>query len=78
MNTAEVITEGLGQTIRLPEDCHVQGTEVFVKRVGRSLLLIPKGVDPWELFSHSLDGFTDDFMQDRAQPERQARETAFE
>ena len=78
MKMAAVITDGLEQSIRLPEDCHIQGTEVFVKRIGRSLLLIPKDADPWQMFSNSLDEFTDDFMQDRAQPEQQERKAAFE
>ena len=68
MKTAEVKTKGSIQSIALPADCHIEGTEVFVKRVGRSLLLIPHDVDPWQLFTESLSEFTDDFMEDRAQP----------
>ena len=78
MKTVEVITDGVEQSIRLPQDCHIQADEVFVKRVGRSLLLIPKDADPWKMFSQSLDEFTDDFMQDRAQPDQQERNAAFE
>jgi antitoxin VapB len=68
MKTAEVTTSGLVQCVVLPEDCHIEGTEVFVKRVGRSLLLIPHDVDPWQLFTESLSQFTEDFMEDRDQP----------
>ena len=68
MKTAEVKTKGSIQSIALPADCHVEGTEVFVKRVGRSLLLIPHDVDPWQLFTESLSQFTEDFMEDRGQP----------
>ncbi len=68
MKTAEVKTEGSIQSVSLPEDCHIEGTEVFVKRVGRSLLLIPHDIDPWQLFTESLSQFTDDFMEDREQP----------
>ena len=78
MTMAEVTTDGSEQFIRLPDDCHIEGTEVFVKRLGRSLLLIPKDADPWQMFSHSLDEFTDDYMQDRVQPEQQERKAAFE
>ncbi len=78
MKTVEVTTNGLEQSIRLPEDYHIQTQEVFVKRVGSSLLLIPKDVDPWQMFSKSLEEFTDDFMQDRAQPEQQERKVAYE
>ena len=78
MKTAEIKTEGSNQFVSLPEDCHIEGTEVFVKRVGRSLLLIPHDIDPWQLFSDSLDEFTDDFMQDRAQPMDVDRRTTLE
>lgn len=78
MKTVAVINDGSEQSIRLPEDCHIQGTEVIVKRLGRSLLLIPKDADAWQMFSQSLDQFTDDFMQDRAQPDQQDPRAAFE
>lgn len=68
MKTAEVTTTGQVQSILLPDDCHIEGKEVFVKRVGRSLLLIPHDLDPWQLFTEGLHQFTEDFMQDRAQP----------
>ncbi len=68
MRTAEVTTTGQVQSIVLPEDCHIESAEVFVKRLGRSLLLIPRDVDPWQLFTESLGQFTDDFMEDRGQP----------
>jgi antitoxin VapB len=78
VKAVEVTTKGLVQSISLPEDYHIDGTEVFVKKLGRSLLLIPREVDPWQLFEHSLDEFTDDFMQDRAQPECQKRTVELE
>jgi antitoxin VapB len=52
--------------------------EVYVKRLGRSLLLIPKDADLWDLMAESLGQFTDDFMADRAQPTPQQREAMFE
>lgn len=78
MKAVAVITDGVEQTIRLPQGYHLQADEVLVKRVGCSLLLIPKDADRWQMFSQSLDEFTDDFMQDRAQPAQQEREASFE
>ena len=78
MKAVQVTTKGLVQSISLPEDFHIDATEVFVKKLGRSLLLSPREVDPWQLFAHSLDEFTDDFMQDRAQPECQERRVELE
>ena len=78
MKTVEVMTNGLVQSISLPQDCHVDGTKVFVKRVGRVVLLIPSDVDPWQMFTQSLSDFTDDFMEERSQPVPQMRSIEIE
>ncbi|HLQ45839.1 MAG TPA: hypothetical protein VK137_13965 [Planctomycetaceae bacterium] len=78
MVTATVTTRGRGQSVQLPEDFQLDTSEVYLKRVGRSVLLIPKDADPWEVRAESLDQFTGDFMQDRAQPAEQQREAMFE
>jgi antitoxin VapB len=78
MQTATILTNGATQTVQLPEGVHLDGTEVYVKRVGRSLLLSPKDVDPWDVMEESLAQFTDDYMEDRAQPAQQLREAPFE
>lgn len=78
MKTASVISAPDGQTIRLPIEVHLDGDEVFVKQIGPSVVLIPKQHNPWQSLVESLDQFSDDFMQDRAQPAEQARERAFE
>jgi antitoxin VapB len=77
MKLIEVITSGSEQSIHLPSDCRIEATEVFVKRVGRSLLLIPKDVNPWDMFSQSLEEFTADYMQDRSQPAIEERKVSF-
>lgn len=74
MQTATVITHGPCQTVKLPEGFHIDGDEVYVKHLGKSVLLIPKDVDPWDLMAESLDQFTDDFMLERSQPSQQHRE----
>ncbi len=78
MKTAAVVTQAHGQTVCLPEDFRLDGDEVFIKKVGRSILLIPKQADPWRSLVDSLDQFSEDFMQDRAQPSPQHREAIFE
>lgn len=74
MDTAQITTEHGYQVIRLPEEFHLEGDAVTVKRVGRSLLLIPRDSAGWDLLTASLSHFTDDFMQDRAQPANQVRQ----
>jgi virulence-associated protein VagC len=44
------------------------------KHLGKSLLLIPKDADPWDLLADSLDHFRDEFMRERSQPSQQHRE----
>ena len=73
MKTLEVTTDGLMQSIQLPQEYQVVGNQVLVKRVGRALLLIPSDVDPWQMFTQSLLEFTDDFMEERNQPIDQER-----
>ncbi|MCX7407644.1 MAG: hypothetical protein NTZ32_06115 [Planctomycetales bacterium] len=78
MVTATVETEGRNQTVRLPEGFLVDGHEVILKRMGRSIVLIPVDSNPWEILDESLSLVTDDFMQDRNQPPEQQREAIFE
>ncbi len=73
MNTAKLFKNGKSQAVRLPREFKFQGTEVYIKRIGRNVMLIPKD-DPWESLLSSLDEFSDDFMADRLQPEVDKRE----
>ena len=78
MQTAIVVTQPDGQIVRLPTDVRLEGDEVFVKQVGQSVVLVPKQGNPWQPLIDSLDQFSEDYMQDRAQPAVQMRETVFE
>ena len=78
METARVTTSELGQTVQLPDGFQIDANEIYVKRVGRSVLLIPKDADPWGSLAESLEQVTGDFMEDRAQPAEQYREAMFE
>ena len=67
MNTAKLFKNGKSQAVRLPKQFKFQGTEVYIKRIGRSVILIPKD-DPWESLIGSLNDFSDNFMAKREQP----------
>lgn len=73
MKTAKLFRNGKSQAVRLPKEFSFHGTEVYVKRIGRDLILTPKD-DPWESLIRSLDGFTADFMSERVQPKAEKRE----
>lgn len=74
MNTAKVFKSGNSQAVRLPKEFQFSGNEVYIKKVGRTVVLIPKD-DPWALFRESLDEFPDDFFEEgREQPSLEDRE----
>lgn len=78
MRTAKVFRNGRSQAVRLPKEFRFEGDEVYVKRVGNAVVLLPYR-DSWEGLFGSLDLFSDDFMEDREQPDlQQSRENAFE
>ena len=74
MNSAKLFRNGQSQAVRLPKEFALPGREVFVRRVGNAVLLIPTR-DPWSGFEAALGQFTDDFMRERVQPVVEARES---
>ena len=74
MLSSKVFTSGNSQAIRLPKEYQVKDKELYIKKVGSTIILFPKK-NPWEAFERSLTEFTDDFMADgRNQPKMQERE----
>lgn len=74
MKTARIFKSGNSQAVRLPKEFHLEGAEVYIKKVGSGVLLMPKG-DPWASLSESLDKFSEDYMEKRGQPPLETRET---
>ena len=77
MKVAKLFKNGQSQAVRLPKEFRFEGTQVFVKRVGNAVLLLPEQ-HSWQGLFDSLDMFSDDFMEVREQPEQQEREEMFE
>jgi len=77
MDTAKLFKNGQSQAVRLPKEYRMEGDQVFVKKVGNTIVLIPCA-DPWATFRASLDKFSDDFMKERGKPVASGREDAFE
>lgn len=63
METAKIFTNGGSQAVRLPKDCRFKDKEVTVKKIGDSVLLMPKD-NPWSTMLAGLDFFTEDFLND--------------
>ena len=66
MKTAKLFQNGKSQAVRLPREFKLAGTEVYIKKQGRGVLLVPKE-DPWRAFEESLSMFSADFMSERQQ-----------
>ena len=73
MQTAKLFLNGRSQAVRLPKDCRFSGNDVFIKKIGKMVVLLPTD-DPWSSLLNSLDQFTDDFMNEREQPGQGDRE----
>jgi len=74
MLSSKVFISGNSQAIRLPREYQVDDKELYIQKIGNTIILFPK-TNPWEAFERSLSEFSDDFMIDgRNQPEMQERE----
>mgnify|MGYP001097217371 CR=1 FL=1 len=77
MRIAKLFQNGRSQAVRLPKEFRFRGTQVFIKKMGNTVLLIP-AQDSWQTLFDSLNQFSEDFMTSRDQPEQQEREGSFE
>lgn len=61
MLTAKLFANGSSQAVRLPKEIRFSGTEVYVQKIGSSLMLVPKD-KAWETFLEGINDFTDDYF----------------
>ena len=73
MQTAKLFNNGRSQAVRLPKELRFSGEDVFVRKIGNMVVLLPKD-DSWSPLMNSLDQFSDDFMSAREQPPQDVRE----
>lgn len=74
MKTAKIFQNGQSQAVRLPKEFRFEDSEVFIKKSGNVVQLIPRS-DSWNVLFGSLKKFSPDFMEDRVQPEQDKRES---
>jgi antitoxin VapB len=67
MKTAKLFKNGQSQAVRLPKDFRFDGDEVFIKKVGSSVVLMPEK-NSWDALVASVEHFTPEFMAQRDQP----------
>ncbi|MDK2878703.1 MAG: antitoxin VapB [Thermoanaerobacteraceae bacterium] len=73
MDTAKIFENGRSQAVRLPKEYRFKDKEVFVKKLDDIVLLIPKD-NAWKVFETAAKYFSDDFMDNRNQPEIERRD----
>ena len=76
METAKLFVNGRSQAVRLPKRFRFDGDEVYIKKVGDAVILIPYQT-PWNTLFGSLKTFSADFMENREQPPIEDREGTF-
>ena len=64
METAKLFRNGRSQAVRIPKEFRFEGTEVFIKKIGNAILLVPYR-ESWQTLFDSLNQFSDDFMETR-------------
>lgn len=72
METAKLFVNGRSQAVRLPKEYRFEGDEVFIKRVGDAVVLLPRR--GWGTLFGALEQFEPGFVLERQQPAQQERE----
>jgi antitoxin VapB len=70
VQTAKLFMNGRSQAVRLPKGFRFEGEEVFVKKMGNAVVLLPRR-GSWETLYESLSAFSEDFMEERRQPSQE-------
>lgn len=73
MKTAKIFQNGQSQAVQLPKEFRFEDSEVFIKKSGNVVQLIPP-TGSWNALFDSLKKFSGDFMNERVQPQVDKRE----
>ena len=76
MKRAKLFMNGHSQAVRLPKEFRFEGEEVYIKKVGDAVVLLPHE-DTWRTLFASLEQFSSDYMAEREQPPPQERDALF-
>jgi antitoxin VapB len=72
MQTAKLFINGRSQAVRLPKEFRFEGDEVFIKRIGDAVVLLPRK-GGWGALTQALTAFEPGFVMERDQPQNQKR-----
>ena len=65
------------QAIQLPKSVRFEGDRVYLKQLGNAVVILPDQ-SPWQPLIDSTEHFSDDFMENREQPNQQERKDLFD
>lgn len=68
MTTTKVFRNGNSQALRIPQEMRTTEKEFYITKVGSAYIAFPAD-DPWMPARQAIGAFSDDFMEDRQQPE---------
>lgn len=60
MDTARLFPNGNSQAVRLPKEYRFEGDQVYIRRLGDAVILLPFAT-PWQVLLESLDRFDEEF-----------------
>jgi len=72
---AKVFQNGRSQAIRIPKEFRVDTSEVYIEKIGDTLIIKPKKEHRWDDFFTMLERVdTSDFLEHRVQPPQDIKE----
>jgi antitoxin VapB len=72
MDTAKLFKTGRSQAVRLPKEYRFEGDEVYIKRIGAGVMLLPrKPKQTWDAWFKALSEFDNEPPIERTQPGEQ-------
>lgn len=72
--TTEIQDVSGSQSIKIPDNLKINDDKVYLKKVGNVLYIIPFH-NSWQNLIDSVNEFSQDFMDERQQPNEQIRDT---
>jgi antitoxin VapB len=73
MKKAKIFMNGQSQAVRLPKEFRFNDDEVSVQKYGEGLLIMPIAKTMF-VFRKSIENFSEDFLNERNQPDMQKRD----
>jgi len=70
---AKVFQNGRSQAVRLPKEFRVDTDEVYIEKIGHTIMITPKEKSEWDVMRHALEEM-EEFDFEREQPQMQERE----